>query len=37
MESSAYSLGSIFALFILPALIIAASVILAALLKEEGE
>ena len=37
MNANPLTTGSIFALFILPGLIIAAAVILAAVLKEEGE
>ncbi len=37
MNGSPFSAGVIFALFVLPALIIAASIVLVLLLKEEGE
>ena len=37
MQASPYTTGSIFALFVLPALIIAAAIVFAVLLKEKGE
>ena len=37
MECNPFTAGSIFALFVLPGLIIAAAIVLAAMLKEKGE